>query len=279
MYHSPVQVPSYLTILKALEGTGTRSVVIANNVTPHESRVASRVLTGALLRRVDSVLVHGPDQAAEARALTNKRVQEARLPPHFPGPAENPHPAVAAEGRVHNALLFFGLVRPYKGLDVLLRSLAVARARPRLLVAGEFWQSETAIRELITDLELSSRVTLRPGYVDTEDIPSLFEAADALVLPYRNATGSQNAQLAFRYGIPVIATKTGSLSDSVRHGVDGITCNPDDVADLARAIDRLYEPGEVARLRAGIRFEDGSKEWNTYVETLVGVLPERSLKW
>jgi glycosyltransferase involved in cell wall biosynthesis len=279
MYHSPVQVPSYLVILKALEGTCTRSVAIANNVTSHESRVADRTLTGALLRRVDGVLVHGPDQAAEARALTNQRVEQARLPPHLPTPSAAQPPTVGPEGRVHNALLFFGLVRPYKGLDVLLRALAVARARPSLLVAGEFWQSEAAIQELITDLQLSSRVTLRPGYVDTEDIPSLFGAADALVLPYRNATGSQNAQLAFRYGIPVIATKTGSLSDSVRDGVDGIVCKPDDVVDLARAIDRLYEPGEAARLRSGIRFEDGSKEWNTYIETLVSVAPERSLKW
>jgi glycosyltransferase involved in cell wall biosynthesis len=271
MYHSPVQVPPYLSILKA--AGRTRSVVIANNVTAHESRMADRTLTRALLRRVDAILVHAPDQAKEAGALSNKRVLLATLPAHFPEGSNPKPPEVTPDPDVHNSLLFFGLVRPYKGLDVLLRAMSVASAKPHLVVAGEFWQSEDEVRSLLSELCLSSRVTLKPGYVDAAEVPSLFRSVDALVLPYRRATGSQNAHLAFHHGRPVIATRTGALADSVQDGVNGIVSEPDDVDDLARAIDRFYQPGEALRLRAGVRGGDSSEEWKTYVEALVSVVP------
>jgi glycosyltransferase involved in cell wall biosynthesis len=272
MYNSPVQVASYLSILKALKGSGARTVVIAHNVTPHESHIGDRALTRALFRRVDAILVHGPDQVVEAGGLSEKQVLVAGMPAHFPGTLEAHPPEASPEPGVHNSLLFFGLVRPYKGLDILLRAMSVAGAQPHLVVAGEFWQSEGDVRSLVSELQLSSRVTLRPGYVDAADIPSLFAAADALVLPYRRATGSQNALLAFRYGRPVIATRTGSLADAVQDGVNGIVCAPDDVGDLARAIDCLYQPGEAVRLRSGVRYQDVSSEWTSYIETLISVV-------
>jgi glycosyltransferase involved in cell wall biosynthesis len=280
MYHTPVQVPSYLTILKALDGTGARSVVIANNVTSHESHRAGRLLTTALLRRVDAVVVHGADQADEARSLTEKPVREAALPPHLPEPALPTDAGAPSAPRLLNSLLFFGLVRPYKGLDVLLRALAIAGAQPTLVVAGEFWESERDTRALIAELGLAPRVTVRPGYVAAAELPRLFSAADALVLPYRAATGSQNTLLAFRYGLPVVATRTGTLPDAVRDGIDGILCAPNDVEDLARAIDRFYQPGEPGRLRAGVRVDDGSDAWAAYLEALTSAVPaERGAAW
>jgi glycosyltransferase involved in cell wall biosynthesis len=273
MSHSPVQVPAYLSILKALGKSRARSVLIANNVTAHESHMSDRFLTRALLRRVDAILVHSSEDAAAACNLSSKPVLQAALPAHFPeGPNSEPSEA-PSKREVKNSLLFFGLVRPYKGLDVLLRAMSLATARPHLVVAGEFWQSENEVRSLIAQLRLSSRVTVRPGYVNAADIPSLFRAADALVLPYRHATGSQNTYLAFRYGRPVIATRTGALADSVQNGVNGIVCEPDNVNDLARAIDRFYQPGEAVRLRTGVRFRDTSKQWNTYIRALISVVP------
>jgi glycosyltransferase involved in cell wall biosynthesis len=104
--------------------------------------------------------------------------------------------------------------------------------------------------------------------VDVADIPSLLAAADALVLPYRRATGSQNALLAFEHGLPVIVTRTGALADPVTDGVDGVVCQPDDVASLARAIERFYEPGEPARLRGNVKRPEPVPAWQAYVEAL-----------
>jgi glycosyltransferase involved in cell wall biosynthesis len=171
-------------------------------------------------------------------------------------------------GRVR--LLFFGIVRAYKGLDVLLRALALAPEVLTLTVAGEFWGGTAATEQLIAELGLSKRATLRPGYVPASEIPELFAAADALVLPYREATASQNAQLAFSYGVPVITTTAGSLAEHVTEGVDGLTAAPGNVDDLLRALRLIAEPQTLERLRKGVQAPDPGPAWARYVLAITG---------
>lgn len=263
---SPVQVPAYLGILAGARGTGVRTVALCHNVLPHERRVVDVTLMRTLLRRVDTVLAHSEPQAGLARGLTAGRVpvHTADLPPHLPG---GPGGAAPARG-VTRRLLFFGMVRPYKGLDVLLRALARGPDDVRLTVAGEFWGGTEQTEGLIAELGLGERVELRPGYVPAADVPGLFARADALVLPYRSATASQNAWLAFEHGIPVIATRVGGLPGHVRDGVDGLLCAPGDAAGLAAALTRFYAPGEPERLRAGVRRVDPEPYWSAYVGVL-----------
>jgi glycosyltransferase involved in cell wall biosynthesis len=167
-------------------------------------------------------------------------------------------------------LLFFGIVRPYKGLDVLLRALALAPEALTLTGAGEFWGGTAATEQLIAELGLTGRVRLRPGYVPASEIPLLFAAADALVLPYREATASQNAQLAFSYGVPVITTTAGSLAEHVTDGVDGFTAAPGDVDDLLRALRLIAEPQTLERLRKGVQAPDPDPAWARYVLAVTG---------
>jgi glycosyltransferase involved in cell wall biosynthesis len=166
-------------------------------------------------------------------------------------------------------LLFFGIVRPYKGLDVLLRALARGPAHLTLTVAGEFWGGTGETEKLMAELGIADRVRLRPGYVPASEIPALFGAADALVLPYREATASQNALLAFAHGVPVITTTAGALADLVRDGVDGLTCAPGDVADLARVLREISAPGMAVRLRAGVTAIDPVPCWADYLKALL----------
>jgi glycosyltransferase involved in cell wall biosynthesis len=166
-------------------------------------------------------------------------------------------------------LLFFGIVRPYKGLDVLLRALARTPPHVTLTVAGEFWGGTAETQDLITGLGLAKRVTLRPGYLPAREIPALFAAADALVLPYREATASQNVLLAFCFGVPVVATTAGALAEAVRDGVDGLTCAPGDVEDLARVLNEFAEPATAQRLRAGVRAVDPEPYWAAYLRALL----------
>ena len=158
------------------------------------------------------------------------------------------------------------MVRPYKGLDVLLRALAQV-PDVRLTVAGEFWGGAAETRALISSLGLDARVELRPGYVPAAQVPDLFARVDALVLPYRTATASQNVFMAYEHGVPVIATRAGALADHVHDGVDGLLCDPGDVESLTDALRRFYEDPE--RLRAGVHPIDPDPQWKSYLEELL----------
>ncbi|MFC4049401.1 glycosyltransferase family 4 protein [Actinomadura syzygii] len=263
---SPVQVPAYLGILAGLRGR-TPVVALCHNVLPHEHKAYDEPLMKRLLRRVDAVLVHSDAQGKLARGLTGRPVRVAEMPAHLPTPAAPP----PGDGKVRRRLLFFGIVRPYKGLDVLLRALAEGPDDVALTVAGEFWGGLDGTRELIRSLGLAGRVELRPGYVPAADVPGLFAAADALVLPYRTATASQNVWMAYEHGLPVIATDVGGFAEQVRDGVDGVVCTPDDVAALAAAIRRFYAPGEPERLRSGVRPVDHGPVWAAYLDALTGL--------
>lgn len=279
-YLTPLQAPPYLAIMAGLH-RHARTAVICHNVLPHERRPGDVPLTRALLTRADTVITHSAAQAAQARDLAPAAtVRTVAMPPHLPGnnqgteraevsaPAPTPPPD-PAEPFVPARLLFFGIVRPYKGLDVLLRALAQAPAEVTLTVAGEFWADTTEMDNLIAELGLADRVTLRPGYVPADEIPALFGAADALVMPYREATASQNALLAFSYGVPVITTTAGALAEPVRDGVDGLTCAPGDTEDLLRVLKEFSDPQVARRLRAGIPAVDPDRGWDGYLRVLL----------
>ncbi|WP_188191222.1 glycosyltransferase family 4 protein [Nonomuraea sp. SYSU D8015] len=257
---SPVQVPAYLGILYGI-GRKVRTIALCHNVLPHERKPYDEPLMKALLKRVDGVLTHSEQQAALARGLTGKPVSVAALPPHLPSTTAE------RSSQVHRRLLFFGIVRPYKGLDLLLRALPDGVS---LTVAGEFWGGLDETKALIGELGIADRVDLRPGYVAAEDVPKLFAAADALVLPYRTATASQNVWLGHEHGVPVIATRVGALADHVTDGVDGLLVEPGDVGALRDAIERFYASGEPERLRSGVKAVDPEPFWSAYAGTLLG---------
>jgi glycosyltransferase involved in cell wall biosynthesis len=275
---TPLQVPPYLTVLAGLgrRPRRPRTAVICHNVLPHERRPGDVALTKALLKHADTVITHSAAQAAQARELApGATVLTVRIPPHLPVLARGDDPPEPPEtGGTHPPgpplhLLFFGIVRPYKGLDVLLRAMAGAPAHVTLTVAGEFWGGTEPTEKLIADLGLCDRVTLRPGYLPATAIPALFAAADALVMPYREATASQNALLAFAHGVPVITTTAGALAEAVRDGVDGLTCAPDDAEDLLRALILISDPETAQRLRSGVRAWDPEPCWAAYLEPLL----------
>jgi glycosyltransferase involved in cell wall biosynthesis len=268
---SPVQVPAYLGMAYGLgrEPGGPRLVALCHNVLPHERKPYDVPLMRRLLRRADAALVHSAQQAQLARDLApGTRVRTAALPAHLPTPPAGTR-VVNPGAEPANHLLFFGMVRPYKGLDVLLRALARLDG-VTLTVAGEFWGGEDDTRALVSSLGLDERVELRPGYVPADEVPKLFAGADALVLPYRQATASQNIFMAYEHGVPVIATRAGTLADHVREGLDGLLCEPDDVDSLTDALKRFYAPGEPGRLRAGVKPIDAEPHWAAYLEQLLG---------
>ncbi len=259
---TPIQVPAYLTLAAAARTGGCTVVALCHNVLPHERRRLDEPMVRALLRRMDAVLVHSRDEAALVSARTSAPVEVVALPLHLPA---RQHPASAGSRPRRNRLLFFGMVRHYKGLDLLLRALADTKPEVSLTVAGEIWEGRDELVRLISDLGLDDRVTMSDSYVAADQIPALFAAADALVLPYRSGTASQNALIAFEFGLPVIATTAGAIADSISDGINGVLCAPGDADDLARAISTFYEAGTVERLQQGVRPPETGQAWDDYV--------------
>jgi glycosyltransferase involved in cell wall biosynthesis len=261
-----VQVPAYLGILAGLgRHRTTRVVAQCHNVLPHEKSAVDVALVRSVLARVEGVVVHSASQGEQARKVTDRPVTVEHMAPLVVASATGP----TGTGQVRHRLLFFGLVRPYKGLDVLLRALAAGPPDVTLRVAGEFWGGTVSTEQLVTELGLGHRVELRPGYVESRDVPALFADVDALALPYRSATASLNAFLAFEQGVPVVATRVGTVEQDVTDGVDGILCEPDDVESLRAAITRFYGDGEPERLRAGVGAVDATPAWARYCTALV----------
>ncbi|MGL4173727.1 MAG: glycosyltransferase family 4 protein [Actinomycetota bacterium] len=267
----PALVPAHRVIMQTARGSGKqgrpRAVVVAHNVLPHESHPGAAQLVRVLLSGADGVMTHTTEQANLACQLGAGVVAATPLPPHLPGGPPVPRPVY--EGPLR--LVALGLVRPYKGIDLLLQAL---RAVPdvRLTIAGEMWGDAGAeVRRLAADPELSGRVEVRSGYVPATNIPALLAHHDVLALPYRSATASQNALLGFAHGLPVLATRTGGLADAIHDGVDGVLAEPGSVSALEEALRRLLTPGVITHLRAGVRRPDLRGPWRHYVNELIQV--------
>jgi len=262
---TPVQVPAYRTVLAA-RAHAVSTVVLAHNVLPHERSLLDRSMVRNLFQAADRVVTHSEAEGNLARSLTSTPVAVTAMAPHMP---DGFRPSRPLPG-VHRRLLFFGLVRPYKGLDVALRALAAGPKNVVFRVAGEFWEGLADTEQLIQSLGLTGRVELRPQYVPAKDVAALFADVDALVLPYRNATGSQGVWIGFQFGVPVIAT-AGPLARHITAGIDGLLAEPDDPSSLAQAFIDFYGPGTPERLRSAVRPVDPGPYWDRYLRVLTGL--------
>ena len=270
----PAVVPAHLVLLRAAGAGRTRpatapahrprTVVIAHNVLPHETHPGDRELMQRLFQRVDAVLVHSDSQARLAYELHAPRVSVTDLPPHLPGGPPVERPEHDGPPRV----LALGMVRDYKGVDLLMEALAQVPG-PTLTVAGEMWGSSGArVKELAQDPRLRDRVEVHGGYVPADRLAPLLAAHDVLALTYRTATASQNVLLGQQHGLAVLASDVGTFGSQVRDGVDGLLVPPGDPQALVAALERLAEPGYAARLRSAVRPPDLSGPWARYVGTI-----------
>lgn len=260
-----IQGTVYWQMLKALGEKGPHTVILCHNVAQHSASPIDKQLTQRVFELADQILVHTKALAEIADQLTATPLTIAAMPAHLPGgePINKP-----SHTKLRNHLLFFGLVRQYKGVDILVQALAKL-PDVSLTIAGEMWgKQEAKLTQLIAGLHLQDRVTMRSGYVPAKDIAGLFSAADALVLPYRSGTATQNVELAFAHGIPVIATTVGSMPLHIHDGVDGILCKPDDVNSLAKALQHFYSKNTALTLTKAVPPSRSDLEWSHYIEAI-----------
>jgi glycosyltransferase involved in cell wall biosynthesis len=255
-YWLPLMGPALGTILKSAKKNGhTKVVAITDNVVPHEKRPGDKPFTRYFLRACDAFVTMSDKVMADLRTFqpTKPAIQVAH--PLYDSFGEAVSKASARKAlnipAEEHILLFFGFIRKYKGLDILLEALSLIRQQhlhqevplPKLMVAGEFYEDEKVYQEKIAQLGIGDMLLLKTGFIPDAEVKNYFCAADVVIQPYRNATQSGVTPLAYHYEIPMIVTNVGALPDYVPHEKAGLVTKPD-AASLAAAIERYFELGE-----------------------------------
>jgi glycosyltransferase involved in cell wall biosynthesis len=172
-----------------------------------------------------------------------------------------------------NTLLFFGLVREYKGLKYLLSAMpkVIERMKAHLLIVGEFWEDKKHYLEMIKGLGIGSYVSIVDKYVPNEELGLYFSAADVVVLPYVDSTQSAVIQLAYGFEKPVITTDVGGLTEVVKDGETGLIVPSRDSMALAEAIVRYFERGLDSLFTANIRAKKEGFSWDKLRRLIEGI--------
>lgn len=252
----------------------TPILFLCHNVLPHETHWWDRLLAKMVLPLATHYLVHSTqDRARLLDLVPGARVEVAQFPTYGELIAGQCTKREARWGLGLDpeapVLLFFGFVRPYKGLEYLVQALERVRRQidAHLLVVGEFWESKERYLRLIGELALEPHVSIVDRYVPNEDLALYLAAADVVVLPYVETSQSAAARLALDAGVPVIASDVGGLGELIADGTNGLLVRPCDVQSLAEAIVRFFAEGLGQRLQVDARQQDGGG-WREIVAML-----------
>jgi glycosyltransferase involved in cell wall biosynthesis len=250
-YWLPFMGPALGTILRRVrKNKHTKIICIADNVIPHEKRPGDKPFTTYFLKSCDAFITMSEKVMSDLRLFQPSKPAILVSHPLY----DNFGPAISKQeareklqlGQDERILLFFGFIRKYKGLDLLLEAMndqRVKNAGIKLLVAGEFYEDEKPYREQIAGMGIADRLILRTDFIPDSEVKYYLCAADAVVQPYRNATQSGVTPLAYHFEKPMIVTDVGGLPSLVPHEKAGLVTAPQPEA-LATTMLRFYQLGE-----------------------------------
>lgn len=281
-YWMPFFGPCFGTIARLVKRKRhTRVLFICDNIVPHERRPGDMLLTRYAFRQADGFIVQS---GAVERDLNE----------HFPGSTYRnvPHPAYEYFGdaipkeqarellgiSAPHVVLYFGYVRRYKGLLVLIDAMQeIRKQRGRdilLLVVGEFYDDEAKYRARVQDLNLDACIRFVSGYVPNDQVVHYFSAADVVALPYLSATQSGITQIAYNFDKPVIATDVGGLAEVILNNTTGFIVPPDNAPALADAIIKYYDEGKEEDFVAHVKIEKRKYSWENLVQNIEELIGE-----
>ena len=272
----PVMGPALGTVARLVRGNGhTRVVAITDNVIPHEKRPGDRPLTRYFLSACDGFVTMSRSVLSDLQQLGFGR-KPALYRPHplydnF-GPIKPKAEALAALGLPATVgyLLFFGFIRAYKGLDILLEAWADARVATlpiKLMIAGEFYEDAAPYEELIRRYQLEDRIIRATDFIPNEKVVDYFCAADLILQPYKNATQSGVSQIAYHFERPMLVTDVGGLAELIPNGVVGYVVPPTSAA-IADAVVDFYAAKREETFGAGVREQKKQFSWPIMVAAL-----------
>lgn len=283
-YWLPFMGPALGTILRRVKkNKHSRIICLADNVIPHEKRFGDKPFTRYFLKSCDAFITMSEQVLKDLRSFEPQK--PALLVPH---PLYDNFGAAVAKETARKELglpvagkliLFFGFIRKYKGLDMLLEAMSDPRVKAagiQLLVAGEFYEDEKKYQEQIDRLGIREQLFMRTDFIPDEKVKYFLCAADVVVQPYRSATQSGVSPLAYHFEKPMIVTNVGGLPDLVPHEKAGLVTEPQPAA-IAESLLRFYQLGEDYFI-PHLRREKEKYSWSKMVQSirqLAGTLSEK----
>nr|WP_295870950.1 glycosyltransferase [uncultured Chitinophaga sp.] len=267
-YWLPVMGPSLGTLLRLGKRRNTKVIAVLDNVVPHEKRPGDVAFTKYFLKPVDAFIAMSQSVLDDLRVF--EPTKKASLIPH-PIYDNYGTPISKAEARQRLQLqpgkryiLFFGFIRQYKGLDLLLKAMADERMKKldvHAIVAGEYYEDAAPYQLLLQELQLGDRVLMHTDFIPTDAVKNYFCAADLVVQPYKSATQSGISQIAYHFEKPMVVTRVGGLVEMVPDGVVGFQCDPEP-ASIAAAIEKYFLDNREADMIAALQQEKQQYSWS-----------------
>lgn len=274
-YWIPFMAPSLGTIARiARKNRKTKVVSILDNIIPHEKRPGDQLFSGYFANSVDGFVAMSK-QVMDDLDLFDKKKPRVFCPhplyDHF-GDLATKHEAMQNLGLdpSFGYLLFFGFIRDYKGLDLLLHAMADERIRKmklKLLVAGEFYTDSKPYFDIIEKNRLADAVIMVSDFIPDSKVADYFNACDLVVQPYKDATQSGVTQIAYHFEKPILTTNVGGLAEIVPHGKVGFVVQPD-ALEIADAIVRFYNEVKESEFIENIKTEKLKYSWEKMLEAV-----------
>jgi len=274
-YWMPFFAPAFGVAARvAKKNSGCKALFICDNVIPHERTPIDKTLTSWLFKAADYFVVQS--KSVEKDLLSLVKNPKYKFVPHpmyeiFGDQIEKREArSMIGVGENESVVLFFGYIRRYKGLHVLLDAVkkALEKIKFKLLVVGEFYDDEKSYRDQIENLNLQNDVVVVSDYVPNDEVAKYFSASDVVVLPYLDATQSGITQIAYNFNKPVITTNVGGLAEVVVDDKTGIVVQPNSSERLAEAIVKFFAEDLAAKFSQRVAEHRKHYSWDNLVNAI-----------
>ncbi len=281
-YWIPLMGPCLGTILRIVKKNKVSKIIcIADNIIPHEKRMGDKLLTQYFVQPIDAFITLSKKVAADLKQFSNKKT--VTIPhPLYDNFGERMDKKIAREKlglpKEENIILFFGFIRKYKGLDLLLQAMLILQHEhqqnpssilPKLIIAGEYYEDEKICTDLINELSINNLIYSFTNFIPDEDVKYYLSACDFVIQPYRSATQSGVTPLAYHFEKPMLVTNVGALPEIVLEDKTGIIAEPT-AENIAIGIKKLYELGEDHFLPQ-LRKSKEKYSWDVLTTTIVSL--------
>lgn len=277
-YWLPFMGPAFGTILRQVrKNKHTRIIAITDNIFPHEKRPGDQAFSRYFLKSCDAFVTMSDKVMKDLRTLEPTKPAVLAMHPLYDnfGDPVSKQEARARLGLKNDAriLLFFGFIRKYKGLDILLEAIHILKEKKspllsnlQFMIAGEFYEDPKEYDRLIDEYGIREYLMLRTHFIPDSEVRYYICASDGIVQPYRNATQSGVTPLAYHFDKPSIVTNVGGLPELVPHKKAGLVAEPN-AESLARTIGEYFELGENYFI-PHLRTEKQRLSWHSLVKTI-----------
>lgn len=273
-YWLPFMGPCLGTILRCVrKNKYTKIICIADNIIPHEKRIGDKAFTKYFIQPIDAFITLSQNVLNDLRSFSLNKPARLLTHPLYDNfgmlvskKEARKHLQLDENGKI---LLFFGFIRKYKGLDLLIQAIADERIKNqdiKLLIAGEFYDDSKTYLNLIKQLGIEDQVILHTNFITDNEVKWYCCAADAFVQPYKSATQSGVTPLATYFEKPIILTNVGGLPDMVKDGLSALVCSPS-VDGLVQQILRYYALGDEHFL-PHIQAQKKQLSWSSFTSSI-----------